>query len=123
MLKRLAVAAALVFSFAACEDPTLPPGEPIRARAAGSATLAITNRGGEPVYFHAMDPSKLAIFYNCTPAQCPRIEPGETVRVPYAAISLYEAGTTQALVDWYTFEEPGDGSYRQKSYGSVLVDL
>lgn len=123
MLKRLALAAAIVFSFAACSQPTLPSDEPIRARAAGSATLAITNRTGEPVYFHAMDPSKLAIFYACTPAHCPRIEPGETVQVPYTQISLYESTTTQALVDWYTFEEPGDGSYRQKAYGSVLADL
>lgn len=122
MPKRLLALAAIVLA-AACSDTTLPAEERVQARAVGNATLAVTNRGDEPVYYQAMDPSKLAIFYSCTPALCPRLDPGETARVPYAQIALYDAATVQAMVDWFTFEPTPDGGYRQTAYGSVMAEL
>jgi hypothetical protein len=123
MLKRLAFAATFALLLAACSDPSLPVDARVRARAVGDATLAITNRGGEPVYFHVLDPTRLAIFIGCAPETCPRILPGETVHVPYSAIVSYEPGSTTALVDWSTFERRPDGSYRQTGSGSVPVEL
>ena len=124
MFRRLAAAAAaLIVSLAACSDATLPAAEPIDAHAAGNATLAITNRTSGPVYYQVMDPSKFAIFYGCTPDHCPRIDAGQTVRVPYADIAYYEAGSAQAMVDWFTFERAADGTWKQAAYGSVFADL
>lgn len=123
MFRRLAAAAALVVSLAACSDATLPAAEPVDARAAGNATLAITNRTGQPVYYQVMDPSKFAIFYGCTPDLCPRLDAGKTVRVPYAEIAYYEPGSAQAMVDWFTFERAADGTWKQTAYGSVLAGL
>ena len=123
MLKRLFAAAALAVSAAACSDSTLPAGQALQARATGNATLAISNRGDEAVFYYVVDPTELAVFFACTPDQCPRIDPGETVQVPYAAIAYYEPGATQALVDWTQFRAVGDGAYRQTGSGSVLVKL
>jgi hypothetical protein len=122
MTRRLFALAAIIVA-AACSDATLPAEEPVQARAAGNATLAITNRSDEPVYYQVMDPTKFAIFYGCTPEHCPRIAAGATVRVPYAQIAYYEPGSAQAMVDWFTFEQAPDGTYRQKAYGSVIAEL
>lgn len=123
MFKRLFAAAALALSAAACSDATLPVGDTLLARPTGHATLAISNRGDQAVYFNVIDPSRLAIFIGCTPADCPSVRPGETVQVPYAEIINYEDGSTQALVDWVRFDEFSDGSFRQKDHGSLLVQL
>jgi len=123
MLKRLAAAAVLALASAACSDPALPTEQWVRARADGNATLAITNRGGEPVHFKVVDPTHFAIFTACTPTDCPRVRPGETVRVPYSTILYYEPGSTQAMVEWASFTSGEDGSHRQSAYGSVIVGL
>ena len=104
MLTRL-VAAALGLALAGCSNPTLPTDEWVRARAAGQATLSVTNRGDEPVYVLISDPTVLALMMGCTPDTCTRIGPGQTVRVPYADIENYTPEDEQAAVSWWVFAD------------------
>lgn len=105
MLTRLVATAALGLALAGCSDPALPTDEWVRASAAGQATLAITNRGDEPVYVLLSDPTELALMMGCTPETCRRIGAGQTVRVPYAEIENYTPGDAQAAVSWWVFED------------------
>lgn len=119
MLTRLVAAAALGFVLAGCSDPTLPTDEWVRARAEGQATLAVTNRGDEPVYVRISDPTELAIMIGCSPTTCTRIGAGQTVRVPYAQIENYTPGDAQAAVSWWVFDDGGTTA----AQGTVTVQL
>jgi hypothetical protein len=119
MLTRLAAAAALSLAFAGCSDPTLPTDEWVRARAEGQATLAVTNRGDEPVHVLISDPTVLALMMGCTPTTCTRIGAGQTVRVPYAQIENYTPGDAQAAVSWWVFDDGGTTA----AQGTVVVQL
>jgi hypothetical protein len=120
MLTRLVAAAALALVLAGCSDPTLPTDEWVRARAAGQATLSVTNRGDEPVNVLISDPTVLALMIGCTPGSCMRIGAGQTVRVPYAEIQNYTPGDTQAVVTWWVFDDDGGTVEAQ---GTVTVQL
>lgn len=113
------VLAALALALAACSDPTLPTDEWIQARAAGSATLAITNRGDAPVYVQVSDPTEFILMRGCSPETCARIDPGETLRVPYSDITSYDAGDEHAAVNWWVFA--GDGTTRDT--GTVVTEI
>jgi hypothetical protein len=104
MLTRLVAAAALGLALAGCSNATLPGDERLTARAAGQATLSVTNRGDEPVYVLISDPTELALMMGCTPDTCRRIDAGQTVRVPYAEIEHYTPGDAQAAVSWWVFD-------------------
>jgi hypothetical protein len=119
MLNRLVAAAALSLALAGCSNPTLPTDEWVRARAAGDATLAVTNRGDEPVYVLIADPTVLAVMMACTPDTCTRIGPGQAVRVPYAEIENYTPDDVQASVSWWVFEN----GTRTVAQGNVVVEL
>ena len=118
MRRHLAAPAALVLA-AACSDPTLPTDDWVRASATGNATLSILNRGDEPVYVRVSDPTELMIMIGCSPGSCARINPGETLRVPYAEIQNYDAGDRQAAVNWWVFD--GDGA--TKDTGTLVTDI
>lgn len=109
MLRQLAIAAALAVSTAACccGVPLPAEEERIHASAAGGAVLAIENRGDDPVYVQVADPTELALMAGCTPQSCTRIPPGETLRLPYAEITHWDAGDAQAAVNWWVFADDG----------------
>jgi hypothetical protein len=113
------VSAAAALVLAACSSSTLPTEEWVRAEATGNATLAITNRGDDPVYVRVSDPTELGIMIGCSPSTCAPIAPGATVRVPYAQIQFYDAGDEQAAVNWWVFT--ADGATRDT--GTLLADL
>jgi hypothetical protein len=118
MLTRLVAAATLSLAFAGCSNPTLSADEWVQASATGQATLSITNRGDEPVYVRVLDPTELALMMACTPEICTRIDPGQTVRVPYAEILNYNPGDAEAAVTWWVFE---DGT--TAAQGTVVAQL
>jgi hypothetical protein len=111
--------AAAVLFLAACADPTLPPGEWVRAGAGGEATLVITNRGDEPVYVQVSDPTELSILMGCSRETCTRIDPGKTVRVPYDQIQGYDLGDSQAAVNWWVFSDTG----ATRGTGTVIAEI
>lgn len=119
MLTRLAAAAMLSLALAGCSNPTFPAEEWVRASATGQATLAVTNRGDEPVYVRILDPTELALMMACTPEICTRIGPGQTVRVPYAEILNYTPGDAEAAVTWWVFADDG----RTVAQGTVVAEL
>lgn len=116
-MRRYLVLAVLVL--AACSDTTLPTDAWIEARATGSATLSITNRGDEPTYVQVSDASALIIQRGCSPESCARIDPGETLRMPYAEINAYDPGDAQAAVNWWVFAD--DGTTRDT--GTLIAEL
>jgi hypothetical protein len=113
--------AAVAFTavLAACAGSTLPPDNGVRARAAGGATLAITNHGHAPVLVLAVDPAELMIVAPCLRDTCPRVEPGATLRISYAEIAGWHPGDRQASVLWWT---PGNAG-APRSDGTVTVEL
>jgi hypothetical protein len=113
------VAAALALVLGACSQSTLPTDEWVRARATGSATLSVTNRGSEPVYIQVADPTELVLLAGCTPQTCTRIAPGRTVEVPFSEITRYDPGDAQAAVNWWVFADDGT----QAATGTVVVSL
>jgi hypothetical protein len=119
MRTRLVAAAALTLALAGCSNPTLSTDEWVRARAEGQATLAVTNRGDEPVYVRVVDPTVLMIMIGCSPESCTRIGAGQTVRVPYADIVNYTPDDRQAAVSWWVFEDGGTTA----AQGTVTVQL
>lgn len=103
----------------ACTGSTLPANDGVRARAAGDATLAITNDGHAPVLVLAVDPAELMIVAPCVPDSCPRVEPGATLRLSYAEIAGWQAGDRRASVLWWTPANAG----APRSDGTVTVQL
>lgn len=113
------IAAAALLLLAACSESTLPTGEWVRARATGQSTLAVTNRGDQPIYVRVSDPTVLDVSVGCSPQTCTRLGAGETLRVPYAEIVNYDAGDAQAAVRWWVF-----GANRgTRATGTVVVQL
>lgn len=112
-------AATLALFLGACSSSTLSDDGRVRARPAGDAVLSITNGGGEPVYVLAADPTELMTMVACSPQTCPRVDPGGTLRLPYAAITGWQAADRQASVHWWTFDDGG----APRLHGAVDVEL
>jgi hypothetical protein len=116
---RPTAAALAIVVLGACSGSTLPADGSVQARAAGNATLAVTNDGDAPILVLAVDPTELMIVAPCLPDTCPRLEPGATLRISYADIAGYQAGDRQASVLWWT---PGNAG-APRSDGTVTVEL
>jgi hypothetical protein len=122
MLKRLFAITAAVLLAACADDPLGSVPEPVHAEAAGDV-IAVTNTGDQPVYYRIVTPDALASWMPCTaPADCPVIAPGETVRIAYAQIGLYEPTSTVAELYWWRFTRVGDG-YLPVDEGRLRVPL
>jgi hypothetical protein len=88
------------------------------AVAAAGDTLVISNLGAEPVYYAVLQDefSTRARWAPCDPpAECPRVEPGQMARVPYASITGYQPGAHKAMVYWYRVEAGRAGEVRTRS--------
>lgn len=110
MLKRLLTVFAAVLLAACAGDPVGAIGDPLRAEPTGDAAIAVTNTGDLPVYYRIVNPDALASWMPCTaPADCPGIQPGETVRIAYSQIGLYQPVSAKADLYWWRFTRVGDG--------------
>ncbi len=109
MLKRLLTILAAVVLAACAGDPVGSIPDPLRAEPAGGAAVAVTNTGDLPVYYRIINPDAFASWMPCTsPADCPEIGPGETVRIAYSEIGLYRPESTHAELYWWRFTRVGD---------------
>ncbi|HEU0302516.1 MAG TPA: hypothetical protein VFR37_23860 [Longimicrobium sp.] len=123
MLKRLFAMSVAVLLAACAGDPLGSVREPLRAEVAGDAAIAVTNTGDQPVYYRIVNPDALASWMPCTaPADCPAIAPGETVRIAYSQIGLYQPTSTVAELYWWRFTRVGDG-YVPVDEGRLRVRL
>lgn len=110
MLKRLLMILTVVLLAACAGDPLGSAGSPLQAEADGDGAIAVTNTGHRPVYYRIVNPHALASWMPCTsPADCPAIEPGTTVRIAYSQIGLYRPDSTEAELYWWRFTRVGDG--------------
>lgn len=121
MLKRTFAAAAAVL-LAACSADPVGSDAAVRVERDGEA-VRVTNTADQPVYYRIFNPDAFALWAPCTsPADCPEIEPGQTVRIEYAEIGLYAPHSTQAELHWWQFARAGDG-YVETGKGSARIRL
>ena len=123
MLKRIVAGVCAVLLAACTGDPAGSTEFAVSVRLDGESAVAVTNTSGEPVYYMIYNRDALASWAPCTsPADCPEIGPGETVRIPYAEIQLYQPGSTEAELQWWQFERVG-GGYVTAGKGSARIRL
>jgi hypothetical protein len=103
MLKRLVLLTAAVLLAACVSDPAGSTQGGLRAEPEGTA-VAVTNTTDQPVYYIIVNPEALASWRPCTaPGDCPEIGGRQTVRIPFADIELYQAGSREAELYWWKF--------------------
>ena len=123
MLKRLVLLTAAVVLAACASDPAGTTQGGLRAEPVEGAAVAVTNTTDQPVYYIIVNPEALASWRPCTsPADCPEIAGRQTVRIPYANIELYEAGSREAELYWWTFARV-EGGYVTVDEGSLRIRL
>jgi hypothetical protein len=123
MAKRLLTIFAAVLLAACAGDPLGSTPAPVRAEPSGDAAVAVTNTGDLPVYYRIVNPDAFASWMPCTsPADCPAIRPGETVRIAYSQIGLYQPDSTQAELYWWRFTRVGD-AYVSVDEGRLRIRL
>lgn len=103
----------------AVRDPEPYPLQEFAVAAAGD-TLVVSNLSSEPIYYAVLEEefSTRARWAPCVPpAECPRVEAGQGVRVPYASITGYQPGARKAMIFWYRLEAGGTrpGEVRSRS--------
>lgn len=124
MLKRLLPVLAALLLAACSANPAGSTEDGLRVEPAGEAAIAVTNLRDEPVYYRIINPDAFALWAPCTsPADCPEIGPGQTVRIAYAEIGLYSPDSMEAQLLWWQFARAGDGGYRTVRQGDVTVRL
>lgn len=122
MLKRFFVLTAAVLLAACVGDPAGSTEGGLRAEPVEGA-VAVTNSGDQPVYYVIVNPDALASWRPCTsPADCPEIGGRQTVRIPYASIELYEAGSREAELYWWKFARI-EGGYVTVDEGRLRIRL
>jgi hypothetical protein len=110
MLKRLFLLTAAALLAACSSDPAGSTQGGLRAERVDGAAVGVTNTGDQPVYYVIVNPEALASWRPCTsPSDCPAIGGRQTVRIPYASIELYEAGSREAQLYWWKFARVQDG--------------
>lgn len=108
MLKRLLTLCAAALLAACAGDPAGSARDGLRVAIEGDA-VAVTNLDEQPVYYRIVNPEALALWAPCTaPEDCPRIAPGQTVRIPFAEIGLYQPDSTEAELYWWRFLRVGE---------------
>lgn len=123
MPKRLLPVLAALLLAACSGNATGSTEDGLRVEPAGETAIAVTNLRGEPVYYRIINSEVLASWAPCTsPADCPEIGPGQTVRIEYAEIDLYLPDSMEARLLWWQFARV-DGGYRTVRQGDVAVRL
>jgi hypothetical protein len=105
---------------AGCVAVRAPEPYPLQefAVAAAGDTLVVSNLSSEPIYYAVLEEefSTRARWAPCVPpAECPRVDAGQGVRVPYASITGYQPGARKAMVFWYRLEAGRPGEVRSRS--------
>ena len=123
MVKRLVLLTAAVLLAACANDPAGSTHGGLRAEPVEGAAVAVTNTSDQPVYYRIVNPEALASWMPCTsPGDCPAIGDRQTVRIPYANIELYEAGSREAKLYWWKFARV-EGGYVPVDEGSLRIRL
>jgi hypothetical protein len=123
MLKRLVLLTAAVLLAACASDPAGSTQGGLRAETVEGSALAVTNTTDQPVYYIIVNPDALASWRPCTsPADCPEIGGRRTVRIPYANIELYQAGSHEAELYWWKFARV-EGGYVTVDEGRLGIRL
>lgn len=78
--------------------------------AAEPPALLLHNETNRTVHYFVAEKGDLALTYiKLSPcAERPSIAAGETARIPYEDIALYDQGDTTAWVEWCVVDETGD---------------
>ena len=118
MTSRIVLAALL--ALAACAQP-IEPAELWVDAEAGGGEVSVRNSGTDPVYVRVLDPTELWLSVGCGPSNCLRVNPRQTVRMPYAEIINYNPGDAQAAVAWFLFAD--DAATVLEDHGEVIVEL
>jgi hypothetical protein len=123
MLKRLLFLCAAALLAACAGDPTGSDTPfAVSVQPDGDGALLLTNTDDQPVYYRIWNPDALAQWAPCTsPADCPRIAPGQSVRVPYSEIGLWMPESREAELHWWQFRRVGDGYVEAGRGGSRVV--
>src|SRR4051794_39922121 len=94
-----AIAAGLSLALGACADG----GEEVTARSTPAGVVA-TNHASRAATYLVVDPHVLALanLVDCSQASagCPRIEPGETVTIPWSLVMGDESGPRTYEMWW-----------------------
>ncbi|HEX2077311.1 MAG TPA: hypothetical protein VHG08_06365 [Longimicrobium sp.] len=123
MSKRLLMIVAAVLLAACAGDPVGYTPDPLQAELTGDAAIAVTNTGDLPVYYRIVNPEALAAWAPCTsPADCPAIPPGATVRISYSEIGLYQPDSKEAELYWWRFTRVGN-AYVPVDEGRLRIRL
>lgn len=122
MPERLLTLCAAALLAGCAGDPAGSTRDDLRVAVDGQA-VAVTNVGDEPVYYRIVNPDAFALWAPCTsPADCPEIGPGATVRIPFADIGLYQPDSTEAELYWWRFARVGD-RYVASNEGRLRIRL
>lgn len=104
----------------------LDPSAPLNVSVA-SRSLLLKNENSRTIFYLIMtsDMAARALWAPCTsPEQpCARLEPQESVQVPYSQISGYERGSREAVIFWYHLVPQEVGGWRADEIRSVRVRL
>lgn len=122
MLKRLLTLCAAALLAACAGDPAGSAQDGLRVAIEGDA-VAVTNLDDQPVYYRIVNPDAFALWAPCTsPEDCPEIAPGQTVRIPFSEIGLYQPDSTQAELYWWRFRRVA-GTYLPAGEGRLQIRL
>ena len=108
--RRLPLCALFALWTTACASPTVVGGS-LSAQATPAALL-LHNGGAEPIYYFVVGRT-LAALIDWTPCRnpstCPRVDPGETERIPWRDVPPHERGEEEVLVYCWRLVPAGDG--------------
>jgi hypothetical protein len=123
MLKRVFPLAVAVLLAACANDLAGVGRDGLRAEPVDGTAVAVTNLGDQPVYYRIVNPDAFASWTPCTtPADCPGIGAGQTVRIPYADIGLYQPDSQEAELYWWRFAGV-EGGYVTVDEGRLRIQL
>lgn len=112
-----------------CADP-FGPGETELEATADGQVLALSAQGDHAVYYAVFErvgvETVLFLWAPCADpadANCARVRPGQTVRIPYGDIPFYEEGDREAVVYWWFPRRSGDGTWRPDEVRSLVIGL
>jgi hypothetical protein len=98
-----ALTAALLAAASSCSSLTEAGAEPVSARTTQAGIVA-TNHASRPARYLAFEPGWLALvlLVPCSDVNdpCPRIQPGETITIPWSEVGGYTSGPRVYKLTW-----------------------
>lgn len=127
MRKTLVLATLALSALAGCDSPSTIGDVSLMYAAGRDGNVEIDNVGKKPVHYNVLERNDASTIQwtRCTPADagCPTLQPGASVRIPYAQVGGFNAGDTEAIVYWWETESSGAGGYQIGRKGSIIVQL